>query len=399
MAAIQGSSVLSDKQANVERFSHLCRQASAAGAKILVLPEACLTGYMSEDLCKSWHKPGRPLRKSHTSGRTFEALDPAGHAEPVPGALTQQFCELARELGVYITVPFVEKASMGETPAFFNTICLASPEGTLVAHYRKNNPWPYVDHAWITAGDSKATVDTPYGRVGLAVCYDVHDMLERYKSDSLWALLYCIAWVDSDTPAWFGEHLPARVAEAGYHVIAANWSVSSEEVANTWRKTGIDGYGYSSVYLSTGKRIAAATAHTGDSIVYAELPVCSQRSTLPPLAKLPGESQTFAGHWRSDFYGPMEEQRIEVGVDGLRAVKVTGDLNVPAGMVTWRTKGIPDVNGSVDAWFRHREDPSDANGFYWEKAELKAVSQSELSLTLLEGGRLRGSIGMYVRVM
>lgn len=99
---------------------------------------------------------------------------------------------MAQDLGVYITIPLVEKVARPKAksadaglfkPApffYYNTIVLASPTREIVGHYRKNNHWGYIDNACMTAGTEEVTVDTEYGRVGLAVCFDVHVMFERY---------------------------------------------------------------------------------------------------------------------------------------------------------------------------------------------------------------------------
>lgn len=47
--------------------------------------------------------------------------------------------------------------------------------------------------SWATAGTQVACYDTEYGRVGLAICFDIHTMLEKYKPHNLWTLLYPIA--------------------------------------------------------------------------------------------------------------------------------------------------------------------------------------------------------------
>ena len=38
-----------------------------------------------------------------------------------------------------------------------------------------------------------ACYDTEYGKVGLAICFDIHEMPEKYKPHDIWALLYPIA--------------------------------------------------------------------------------------------------------------------------------------------------------------------------------------------------------------
>jgi len=100
--------------------------------------------------------------------------------------------------------------------------------------------------------------------VGLAICYDIHTILEKYKDQHLWALLYPIAWVDSDHPAdWFWHRLPQRVAKFNHYLIGANWSVDQKQ---NWF-----GYGFSVVIDPKGKVIASAKSLYGSEIVYAEI--------------------------------------------------------------------------------------------------------------------------------
>ena len=52
---------------------------------------------------------------------------------------------------------------------YFNTVCVASPEGTVVVHYRKTHLWSYVDDSWATAGTTPGYVDTEFGRIGIGI--------------------------------------------------------------------------------------------------------------------------------------------------------------------------------------------------------------------------------------
>jgi predicted amidohydrolase len=109
------------------------------------------------------------------------------------------------------------------------------------------------------------TYDTEYGRVGLGICFDIHTILEKYEEKKLWALLYPIAWVDTEHPAeWMFHKLPARVKPFKHHVIGANWSVDKKQ---DWR-----GYGFSVIISNEGKVVASAKSLYGSEIVYAELP-------------------------------------------------------------------------------------------------------------------------------
>src|SRR5205085_6910762 len=92
VAAIQCSSDLGAVEENRKKLTALIREAAANGAKIIVLPETAITGYLSQDLKTNWRLPGRPLESA------FTGCDPAAAAETVPGPSTEYFRALAHEL-------------------------------------------------------------------------------------------------------------------------------------------------------------------------------------------------------------------------------------------------------------------------------------------------------------
>lgn len=108
----------------------------------------------------------------------------------------------------------------------------------------------------------------------------------------------------------------------------------------------------------------------------------------PLLEKL----EHLEGMWYSDdFYGFHGREWVEVsatlvgaGTSSLVAVKVLGDANVPSGMTTWRTKGLPDVNGGgIPAEVQVRADPRNPNGFSWVPGELVLVAEDRIALSAI----------------
>jgi predicted amidohydrolase len=259
VAAIQCSSDLGEVDRNSKKIERLVEQAAKAGAKIVVLPEAAITGYLSQDLQVNWRLSGWPIDPG------FKSRNPVPSAETVPGPSTRRFCALAKRLGIYLTVPLIEKAGKDPEMKLYNTVCLACPKGELVAHYRKLTPWPHPEKSWATPGDRGVqTFDTEYGRVGLGICFDIHTILEKYQPKKIWALLYPIAWVDENHPAeWFWHRLPTKVAKFKHYVIGANWSVDRPQ---PWF-----GYGFSEIISPDGKILAAAKSLHGSEIVYADI--------------------------------------------------------------------------------------------------------------------------------
>lgn len=295
VALIQSPSILGEVSKNVARLEAQCRKAATHGAKILVLPETSITGYLSENLRQNWHLPERPIDPSFQPKLLTKEF-----AEPSNGPSVQHFLRLAQELSVYITVPFLEYDESGH---FYNSVSLVGPAHAgngVLAHYRKNCPWPFPEKSWATPGDGveQAIFDTEYGRVGLAICFDIHTILAKYYQKGLWALLYPIAWV-GDTGTWFGETLPQRLKtyRCPFHILGANWATRCPE---SWQ-----GAGNSTVYGPNGAIIAQAqvTPVWKEDIIYAELPTSppaiagtdSHTAPLPDPFDLQGYVEKWSG--------------------------------------------------------------------------------------------------------
>ena len=259
-AAVQCHSRFGQPARNREKLAGLVRQAARCGAKVVVLPEAAVSGYLTADLSNTWHVAKRPI------GKELTGVDPKGAAESVPGPSTRFFGRLADELGVYLTVPLVEVDR--KTGAYYNTSVLLGPDGKVLIHYRKRDPWPWAERSWATAGDrGNPVVDTPFGRFGLLICYDIHDqarIMGRLKVDTL---LYSIAWVDDDGSDWFCDDLPDIAEENGFNIVAANWTVPKRPEP-AWH-----GYGQSRIIAASGRVVTSVSDDLADGVVLAELPV------------------------------------------------------------------------------------------------------------------------------
>lgn len=90
-------------------------------------------------------------------------------AEPLTGPRAEALAELAGDLGIWLLPGTL--CERGEDGALYNTAAVFSPEGRLVASYRKCFPWrPYEPYR---PGDRFVVFDMPgVGRFGLSICYD-----------------------------------------------------------------------------------------------------------------------------------------------------------------------------------------------------------------------------------
>jgi predicted amidohydrolase len=178
----------------------------AAGppAPLVLLPEACLDGYISP--------------------RAECDLSP--FAEAPDGPACQALSGLARKHAVVLAGSFVER----DGPRCYNALAVFGPDGGVVARYRKRHPW--VIEAWATPGEAPPPVFDVGGlRVTVAMCFDVHFLAEDAASQLREAdvLLFPSAWVEEagDTRDTL---LPELAREFDVAIVNANWGVGVPRV-------------------------------------------------------------------------------------------------------------------------------------------------------------------------
>ena len=150
IAALQTAPVAQDLDATFERFADQARAVRRVvpHAQLLIAPELHLSapaGLLEDD-----------------SGWGTEA------AVEIPGPLTERLGELAAETELWL-VPGSVYERAGDS--IHNTAVAISPDGELVAAYRKAFPWQ--PHERTEPGERFVVFEIPeVGRVGLAICYD-----------------------------------------------------------------------------------------------------------------------------------------------------------------------------------------------------------------------------------
>jgi predicted amidohydrolase len=92
------------------------------------------------------------------------------HAEPVAGPSEQEFCRVARELGIWL-IP--GSLFQREGDRVQNVAPVIDPQGRVVTRYRKMFPFfPY--EQGVTPGNAFCLFEIPgVGRCGVLICYDI----------------------------------------------------------------------------------------------------------------------------------------------------------------------------------------------------------------------------------
>lgn len=195
-----------DKNANVERAVELIGEAASAGAQIVALPE-------------TFH-----LRVPSSQNGVKIAS-----AEPIPGPLSDRLGALAAEHGIWLLAGSFSETSEVDDKVY-NTSLLFGSDGSIHAAYRKIHLFDVSIegqfHAHESArnlpGNKVQVADTPFGRVGLSVCYDLR-FPELYRSLALKGA--SLAFVPSNFTLFTGKDhweplLRARAIENGMFMVA-----------------------------------------------------------------------------------------------------------------------------------------------------------------------------------
>ena len=142
-----------DKSANLERGLENAMKAIEAGAKIIGFAELAF----------------EPFYPQFPAGEGFADL-----TEPIPGPITDAFCELAKKHEVVFVLTLFEVAE-GKT---YDSSPVIDADGTILGTTRMVHITEYPcfdEQGYYAEGDNGTPVyDTRFGKVAVAICYDRH---------------------------------------------------------------------------------------------------------------------------------------------------------------------------------------------------------------------------------
>jgi predicted amidohydrolase len=146
IACHQLAPVVGELEANRERALAAIDAAAAAGAQVVVLPELVTSGYVFAD-----------------------AAEARSLAEPAGGPTLEGWTARAADRGLVIAGGFAE---LGDDGRVYNSAAIVDPSGVR-AVYRKVHLWDREPDCFVPGDAPPPVVDTPHGRIGLIVCYDL----------------------------------------------------------------------------------------------------------------------------------------------------------------------------------------------------------------------------------
>ena len=269
VAVAQTEPKLGEKERNLDVCLARLEEAVAAGAELLVLPECAIPGYMFDS--------------------PEEALP---FAEEIPGPSTEALADACRRLDAHVVCGLLER----DGDLLRNAAVLVGPDG-LVGNYRKTHlPFLGVDR-FTVPGDELPVYDTPLGRIGLEICYDL-----RFPEATRTLALRGADLVAHPTNFPMAAKVQtelitvARAAENRIFLLTAN---------RVGKERSGEFCGWSQIVDPYGRRLAEA-GETEEVLLVADIDIEQARDKDYVI---PGEYELYLfGDRRPDLYGALVEE-------------------------------------------------------------------------------------------
>jgi len=250
-----------DPARNAARVAQACGEAAAGGASMLFTPE--MSGLLDRD-------GGRA--RGHI---VEEELDLVLHATRAA----------AREHGIWVQLGSLAVTVPGDR--FANRAFLIDDRGEVRARYDKMHLFDvdlpsretWRESARYVAGDAAVVAETPWGRLGMSICYDLRFPTLYARLAAAGAILLSVpaAFTVETGRAHWHTLLRARAIESGAFVVAAAQCGHHED--------GRDTFGHSLVVDPWG-RVLLDMGNEDDALGFAEVDpalVAQARTAIPAL--------------------------------------------------------------------------------------------------------------------
>jgi predicted amidohydrolase len=199
ISLVQMDCRVGEPEFNFAQAANDVAEAARRGSQLVLLPELWSTAYALD--------------------RAPELASPLANS-PEDGGWFGRFAALARAHRVWLAGSLLE-ARGGR---YYNCLALYGPDGVLQAAYRKAHLFRLMsEEQYLAPGDETVLVDAPWGKTGLAICYDLRfpEIFRRYALDGTRLLLLPAEWPHPRREHW-RTLLRARAIENQCFVAACN---------------------------------------------------------------------------------------------------------------------------------------------------------------------------------
>lgn len=160
LAVVDFSPAWGDKPHNLAAILDYMEQGATCGAELIVLPEMALTGYDDQADVPRTEKMQTRL------------------AETIPGPTARRIAQQAKTLGIYAAVGMPQRDER-DPSVIYNSALWVTPYGN-ISSYQKIH-LPADEPNWASRGRRPGLLDSPWGPIGLGICYDTYKFPELIR--------------------------------------------------------------------------------------------------------------------------------------------------------------------------------------------------------------------------
>ncbi len=265
IAAAQLTPVFLNKEQTVHKACSAISEAGKNGAKLIVFPEAFISGY------PDWVWLYAPY-KSKELGDLYVKL--VENAVSIPDDTTNRLCEAAKLANINVVMGLNERNTETSNSSLYNTMLFIDDKGEILGKHRKLMPTNCERLIWAQGnGSSLKSYDTSAGKLGGLICWGNFIPLARnaiYESGA--QILASPTWDKSDD--WLGsmQHI-AR--EGGLFVISNCMTLHIDDLPEDLKAI----YPKDKEWISTGQsciinpfgKVIAGPLNAEEGIIYADI--------------------------------------------------------------------------------------------------------------------------------
>lgn len=191
VAVVQAASVPFDLERSLDKAHLLTLEAAEAGARLVLFPEAFISGY------PAGFSFGTVVGKRSPEGRRIWERYWNSSVE-IPGPATDKLAATAREAGVFLAMGVIEKDTQTSGGTLYCSQLYFGPDGQLLGKHRKLKPTAAERFIWGEGDGSTLTViETDIGKIGGLICWENYMPLARMAMYNKGVQVYLAPTADS----------------------------------------------------------------------------------------------------------------------------------------------------------------------------------------------------------
>ena len=267
IASAQLAPVFLDRDKTVTKACVAIAEAGKNGAKVIVFPEAFVSGYPDW----VWLIPnsrGAELNKLYV-----ELVD---NAVSVPDSSTDRLCKAAKQAGVSVVMGMHERNTETSGTSLYNSLLFINEQGEITGKHRKLIPTGGERLIWAQGdGSTFQSYDTAAGRIAGLICWENYMPLARnavYETGA--QILAAPTWDKS--PGWL-QSMQHIAREGGLFVVSTCMAIRLDDIPDRYdfRKLYPEGREWintgNSCIIDPKGQIMAGPLAAEEGILYADI--------------------------------------------------------------------------------------------------------------------------------